>query len=51
MKRSRIDELLLIEGVRWRTEETRLSERVDPDFATKREPSNSSPPAHRLEVA
>jgi transposase len=36
IKRSRIDELLLAEGLRWRKHETWFSERVDPDFAEKR---------------
>ena len=36
MKRSRIDELLLAEGLRWRTQESWFGERADPDFAEKR---------------
>ncbi len=36
MKRSRIDEILLKEGLRWRTQETWFGERVDPEFAQKR---------------
>jgi transposase len=36
MKRSRLDELLLSEGLRWRKHETWFGERVDPDFALKR---------------
>src|SRR5512138_1678036 len=36
MKRSRIDEILRAEGLRWRTQETWFGERVDPDFARKR---------------
>ncbi len=39
MKRSRIDEVLLAEGLRWRTQESWLGERavpVDPQFAEKR---------------
>ena len=36
MKRSRIGELLLDEGLRWRTQETWFGERVDPAFATTR---------------
>jgi hypothetical protein len=36
MKRSRIDEILLREGLRWRKHETWFGERVDPDFAEKR---------------
>jgi transposase len=42
MKRSRIGELLLAEGLRWRKEETWFGERVDPAFAEKRGPSSSS---------
>jgi transposase len=36
MKRSRIDEVLQAEGLRWRPQETWFGERVDPDFARKR---------------
>jgi transposase len=36
IKRSRIDELLIAEGLRWRTQETWFGERVDPEFAQKR---------------
>lgn len=36
MKRSRLSELLIAEGLRWRTAETWFSERVDPEFAEKR---------------
>jgi transposase len=36
MKRTRIDELLLAEGLRWRSQETWFGERVDPAFAEKR---------------
>ena len=39
IKRSRIEELLLAEGLRWRQQETWFGERVDPDFAAKRGPS------------
>jgi transposase len=46
MKRSRIDELLIREGLRWRMQETWFSERVDPDFAQKRGPSSRSTPSH-----
>ncbi len=42
IKRSRIDEILLAEGLRWRHDETWFSERVDPDFAAKRGPLNGS---------
>ena len=36
MKRSRVNEVLLTEGLRWRQQETWFGERVDPDFAAKR---------------
>jgi transposase len=36
MKRSRLNEVLLTEGLRWRKQETWFGERVDPDFALKR---------------
>ncbi len=36
MKRSRLNEVLLTEGLRWRKQETWFGERVDPDFAAKR---------------
>src|SRR5919197_1991646 len=36
MKRSRIDEILLKEGLRWRKHETWFGERVHPEFARKR---------------
>lgn len=36
MKRSRVNEVLLTEGLRWRKQETWFGERVDPDFAAKR---------------
>ena len=42
IKRSRIDELLLREGLRWRTQETWFGERVDPTFAEKRGASRRS---------
>ena len=35
MKRSRISEILVEEGLRWRKQETWFGERVDPDFAEK----------------
>jgi transposase len=44
MKRSRLDEVLLSEGLRWRKQENWFGERVDPDFAAKRGLlSNSTP--------
>lgn len=36
MQRSRLGELLLAEGLRWRKQESWFGERVDPAFATKR---------------
>jgi transposase len=36
IKRSRIDELLIAEGLRWRTHDTWFGERVAPEFAKKR---------------
>src|SRR5215204_2247349 len=42
IKRSRIDEILLAEGLRWRHQETWFGERVDPDFAEKRGPWSGS---------
>jgi transposase len=44
IKRSRIDELLIGEGLRWRKEETGFGERVDPAFAEKRGPVSSATP-------
>ena len=35
MRRSRIDEILHKEGLRWRRQETWFGERVDPEFAEK----------------
>jgi transposase len=45
IKRSRIDEILLAEGLRWKTQETWFGERVDPDFAQKRGSSKPSIPS------
>jgi transposase len=36
MQRSRLGEVLLSEGLRWRKQETWFGERVDPDFVAKR---------------
>ncbi|WP_247894099.1 hypothetical protein [Azospirillum endophyticum] len=47
MRRSRISEILLDEGLKWRNEETWFGERVDPDFAKKRGRSSNSIPHHR----
>jgi transposase len=46
MKRSRISEILLAEGLKWRQEETWFGARVDPDFARKRGLSSTSTPPH-----
>src|SRR3954454_3815999 len=47
MKRSRISELLVDEGLKWRQQETWFGERVDPDFAEKRGSSSGSTPTRR----
>lgn len=47
MKRSRIDEILLKEGLRWRQQERWFGQRVDPDFAQKRGPLSSSTKGRR----
>ncbi|MBV8704957.1 MAG: hypothetical protein JO118_14755 [Acetobacteraceae bacterium] len=47
IRRSRIDEILLKEGLRWRRHETWFGERVDPEFAEKRGASRRSTPRHR----
>ena len=44
MKRSRLDEVLLREGWRWRKQENWFGERVDPELAAKRGPSSNSTP-------
>jgi transposase len=46
IKRSRINEILVAEGLRWRTDETWFGERVDPRFAEKRGPSLPSTRPH-----
>jgi transposase len=46
ISRSRISELLVAEGLRWRAQETWFGERVDPDFAEKRGASRRSTPSH-----
>jgi transposase len=50
IKRSRISELLVAEGLRWRQQETWFGERVDPEFAEKRGASRRSTPP-RLRAA
>lgn len=42
MRRSRISEIFIQEGLKWRQEETWFGARVDPDFARKRGRSSSS---------
>lgn len=44
MKRTRLDEVLRAEGLRWRKHETWFGERVDPAFAEKRGSSSGSIP-------
>src|ERR687897_2393629 len=44
MRRSRMDEILLAEGLRWRRHETWFGERMDPEFAEKRGGSRRSTP-------
>ena len=51
IKRSRIADLLIAEGLRWRTQETWFGERVDPEFAQKRGASKNSIPIHLREVS
>jgi transposase len=47
MRRSRISEVLLAEGLKWRQEETWFGARIDPDFARKRGRSSGSTPRRR----
>ena len=44
IKRSRLSEILVAEGLRWRSHETWFSERVDPEFAEKKRPLKPSIP-------
>ena len=46
IKRSRISEILIAEGLRWRTQETWFGEKVDPEFAEKRGSSRRSTHSH-----
>jgi len=46
ISRSRIGEILVAEGLRWRTQETWFGERVDPDFVAKRGRSSRSTRRH-----
>jgi transposase len=50
IKRSRIDEILLAEGLRWHRHESWFGARVDPEFAEKRGGSRPST-RHRLKAA
>lgn len=45
IKRSRLSEILVAEGLRWRTQETWFGDRVDPEFAKKRGSSPSFIPS------
>ncbi len=47
MRRSRVGEVFLAEGLKWRREETWFGARVDPDFTRHRGLSSSSTPHHR----
>ena len=47
MRRSRISEIFIQEGLKWRHEETWFGKRVDPDFARKRGRLSSSTRRHR----
>jgi transposase len=47
MRRSRISEIFVQEGLKWRHEETWFGKRVDPDFARKRGQSSNSTRQHR----
>jgi transposase len=51
MRRSRISEIFLQEGLKWRREETWFGARVDPDFVRKRGRSSSSTQRHRPAVS
>ncbi len=42
IKRTRIDEILIAEGLRWRKQETWFGQKVDPQFAAKRGRSSNS---------
>ena len=51
MRRSRISEILIREGLRWRHEETWFGERVDPEVARKRGRSSGSTRRYRPAAA
>ena len=46
IRRSRIDEILRAEGLRWRRDESWFGERVDPEFAVERGASRPSTRPH-----
>src|SRR5919107_369704 len=48
MRHSRISEIFIREGLKWRHDETWFGKRVDPDFAKKRGSSSSSTRRRRL---
>jgi transposase len=50
IKRSRVDEILVAEGLRWRQQESWFGERVDPEFAEKRGASKRSTPSRSSEA-
>jgi transposase len=50
IKRSRIDEILIAEGLRWRKQESWFGERVGPEFAEKRGLSRGSTPTPRMDA-
>ncbi len=50
IKRTRIDDILLTEGLRWRKQETWFGDRVDPEFAEKRGSSPGSTKSRRPKV-
>ncbi len=51
IKRSRVGEILLAEGLRWWQQEPWFGERVDPRFAEKRGPSSPSTPLRQPGVS
>jgi transposase len=54
MKRTRIDEILVAEGLRWRKQETWFGHKADPEFAAKRgrsRPSTRTRPGGRSSSA
>jgi transposase len=50
IKRSRIDDLLIAQGLRWRQQESWFGERVDPEFTKKRGSSKRSTLHRHLEA-